>query len=101
MKSWHYNNSRIQRNELISKIGIGHAVESFAVDRGHSNGSEIHILTSTGLIAIYNRKTLKLCTVLIARPYQITRYYNKLGRDAPQYLVDIAYEHKKKGYNLV
>ena len=102
MISQHYINKRFQRNELISKIGIGKPIESFAVDKGHKDGSEIHIITSTGLIVIYNRNSHKLCTVLIARPNQIKRYYVDLGRnDFPNSVLELAYKHMKMGYNKI
>lgn len=101
MTSNHYANSRLGRNDLICKIGLGKVVESFAVDKGHKDGSEIHVVTTTGLIVIFNRNTHKMVTVLIARPNQISRYYNTLGREAPEWLLNIAYEHLKLGYHLV
>lgn len=100
MTSKHYANSRLGRNDLICKIGLGKVVESFAVDKGHKDGSEIHIITTSGLIIVFNRITHKMVTVLIARPAQISRYYDMLGREAPEYLLNIAKEHMKMGYNL-
>lgn len=102
MVSCHYSYTRTQRNELISKIGMGKPIEIFAVDRGHKDGAELHCITSTGLIVIYNRETHKLCTVLIARPNQIKRYYVDLGRnDFPNSVLELAYEHMKMGYNKI
>lgn len=101
MISNHYMTDRKNRNDIIKEIGVGKVVESFAVDRGHKDGAEIHIVTTTGLIVIYNRKSLKMVTVLIARPNQISRYYENLGRVAPAYILNIAFENYKKGYNNI
>lgn len=100
MTSNHYSNCRVDRNELIQQIGLGKVVESFAVDKGHKDGSEIHIVTSTGLIVVFNRNSHKMVTILIARPNQINRYYDMVGRKAPEWLLNIAYEHFKLGYHL-
>lgn len=100
MTSNHYSNCRVGRNELIQQIGLGKVVESFAVDKGHKDGSEIHIVTSTGLIVVFNRNSHKMVTILIARPNQISRYYDMVGRKAPEWLLNIAYEHFELGYHL-
>ena len=91
MTSKHYSNDRKQREENIKKIGYGVKVNCFVIDRGHKNGAEIHEITSTGIINIYNQRTGKLVTKLIARPNQIKRYY-KEGK-APQELLNKAYEN--------
>lgn len=94
----HYQNDRQKREELIRTIGEGKIVQGFIVDRGHKNGKELHIITTTGIIRIYNYNSKKLVTKLIARPNQIKRYYNG---NAPEELLEIAYEHKRLGYNEI
>lgn len=101
-KSFHYQADRFNRAELIRNyIGYGKVIASFRWDRGHRNGPEIHRITSTGIIRIYNERTHKLVTELIARPTQITRYFDAVGKTAPKELVDLAYYHTKMGYNDV
>lgn len=102
MTSKHYNSERVSREYLIDfGIGLGHVVNDFVINRGHKDGPEIHILTSTGIIIVENYYTKKVVTKLIARPGQIARYYLAEGRIAPQSIVDIAREHQKKGYNHI
>ncbi len=90
MKSRHYQNDRRGREERIKKnIGYGIVIARFLVDRGHANGAEIHELTDTAIINIYNERTHKLVTKLIARPGQIRRYYK--DGNAPKEVLDRAY----------
>ena len=95
IKSNHYSTDRTDRKNVIEyTIGRGKIVDEFVVDRGHKNGAEIHKISNTGIISIYNQKTKKLITELIARPAQIKRYYAE--GQAPKYLVDIAYNNTVK-----
>ena len=99
MTSKHYTNDRQQREEIINLIGLGKPMVRFTIDRGHKNGAEIHEITDTGIINIYNKNTRKLITKLIARPGQIRRYY-KNGK-APQSLIQKAIDNTVKNcYNL-
>ena len=101
MLSNHYSTDRQARETLIrDHIGIGKVIKSVQVDRGHKNGAEIHKITNTGIILIYNAKTNKLVTKLIARPNQIRRYYNNPNQ-VPQALIKLAIDHTNKGYNLI
>lgn len=97
MTSKHYTTDRQERENLIKQIGIGTIVKSVRVDRGHINGAEIHKITSTGIVIIYNERTGKMITKLIARPGQIRRYW-EAGK-APKNLVNLAYEHMTKNFN--
>ena len=97
MTSKHYTADRIIREQHIKEIGYGTPVASFIVDRGHKNGPEIHEITSTGIINIYNERTKKLVTKLIARPGQIKRYFE--NGNAPQYLINKAKYNVALGYN--
>lgn len=99
MVSTHYINDRQARELLIRKIGYGKKVAEFIVDKGHPNGPERHEVSDTGIVTIYNLRTNKLITKLIARPNQIRRYYEAEGRVAPQDILQIAYEHSLKNYN--
>ena len=43
-------------------------------DTGHKNGLEVHVIYNNGIVFIYNMKSHRLITVLIARVPQIERY---------------------------
>ena len=75
MTTRHYIEERQDRENRIKIIGQGKVIKSVVVDRGHRNGPEIHEITDTGIINIYNERTKKLVTKLIARPGQIKRYF--------------------------
>ena len=102
MESRHWSRDRQPRNTLIkNEIGYGKTIAEFEVDRGHWHGLERHEVTTTGLIKIYAIKTNDLVTVLIARPNQIKKLYTDNGRVAPEDLLQLAYEHQRKGYNQI
>ena len=94
--SQHYKRDRRQRQNIIDRIGEGHTILSVVWDRGHRNGAEIHMISDTGIISIYNQNSGKLITRLIARPGQIQRYFDG---DAPVELLTIARYHQNMGYN--
>lgn len=97
MTSLHYKESRYIRERRIQEIGEGSKYAEFIVDRGHKNGAERHVLTTTGVIIIYNAITNKLVTKLIARPGQIKRYYPR--RNAPGDILNLAYQHQVEKMN--
>lgn len=98
--SRHYTNDRKEREKVIKMIGEGEVVATFLKDRFHKGGLERHEITSTGIIRIYNHRTNKLITKLIARPGQIKRYYEE-GK-APKELIKKAVDNTVKNhYNLV
>ncbi len=89
-RSRHYKAERNDRENCIKRyIGYGNVVAKFIVDHGHPKGPEVHKITDTGIILVYNKKSYRLITKLIARPGQIKRYYE--NGDAPQELLDVAY----------
>lgn len=98
MTSNHYIIDRMERELAIRKIGEGKRYAEFIVDRGHRNGPERHILTTTGIIIVYNLRTNKMVTKLIARPQQIKRYYSN-PVDYPKDIIDLAYKHSLLGLN--
>lgn len=98
MNSKHYNEDRQRREDLIQKIGYGTTVKTVIIDRGHRNGPEIHEISDTGIITVYNERTKKLVTKLIARPGQIRRYY-KENEIIPKNLLQIAKEHQRMAFN--
>lgn len=97
MTSKHLTHDRQGRMALIAKIGYGKPVASIEVDNGHKNGPEQQTLSTTGIITVRNIRTRKVVTYLIARPGQLKRFFT----DAiPEYLVEIAREHQRLGYNM-
>lgn len=98
--SKHWIKDREARNALIEKIGAGVEVKRAVVDKGHRNGAEIHVISSTGIVTIYNQRTGKMITKLIARPGKIKQYY-KENEIIPDDLLKIARYHQKMKYHLV
>lgn len=98
MNSRHYTNDRQKREAIITQIGVGTVIKEVVVDRGHRNGPEIHQITDTALIFIYNQRSGKLVTKLIARPAQILRYY-KEDEPKPTKVVELARVHARMKYN--
>lgn len=89
-----------ERNERLKRVKeIGNTVSGFLVDKQHKDGLEEHFITDTGLIIVRNHNTNRFITALVARPGQIRRYYRALGRFAPKWLVQVAYENWQKGLN--
>ena len=98
MNSRHYTRDRQRREAIITQIGTGNIIKEVVVDRGHRNGPEVHKITDTALILVYNQKSGKLVTKLIARPAQILRYYRE-NEPKPTKVVELARVHTKLKYN--
>ncbi len=98
MNSRHYTRDRQLRESIINQIGIGNVIKEVVVDRGHRNGPEIHRITDTALILVYNQRTGILVTKLIARPAQILRYYRE-DEPKPTKVVELARIHARMKYN--
>lgn len=98
MTSKHWTKDRKNRKKVIDEIGQGTVIKSVVVDRHHKNGPEIHEISDTGIITIFNQRTKKMITQLIARPGQIKRYYND-NEIIPQELLAIAKAHQKMALN--
>ena len=100
MMTKHYANKRCDRERFIEEYlgGDGKVIDSFIVDKGHRNGLERHEITENGIILIYNENTNLLISKLIARPQQIKRYYETIGRRPPSHIIELAQNHKKLGY---
>ena len=101
----HHERERKERLHNIRKlVGFGKPIKAFYWDKDHINGKEEHIITDNGLIIIFNVRTQKLVTILIARPNQISRYWTLQGLDVPSqynYLLELAKDHEEKGYNYL
>lgn len=98
MNSRHWEMDRAEREAIINMIGVGIVIKTVVVDRGHRNGPEVHKITDTGIVIIYNQRTGRMITKLIARPNQIRRYY-KEDETIPEDLIQLAKDHQKRGYN--
>ena len=100
MNTKHWND-RCSRESIIQNqlCGEGKIIDEFYVDRGHQHGPEIHSVTQNAIIIVRNAITNRLVTKLIARPGQISRYYEKENRQAPDWLIQLAYIHQQEGWN--
>lgn len=101
MISLHYNEQRYYREMFISNYlgGDGKVIDSFIVDKGHEKGRERHCITDHGIIIVYNARSRKLVTKLIARPQQVRRYYENTNRRPPKEVIEICREHQMMGFN--
>ena len=67
------------------------------VNKGHKNGEEIHVVYNNGVVKIYNERTRKFITVLIARVPQVERYKVKITKTMRKKIES----HVKQGYNNI
>ena len=79
----------IEESAKVLKIAV--------VNKGHKNGNEIHIIYNNGIIKVYNERTCKFITVLIARVPQIERYRVKVTKTMRNKIKS----HIKQGYNQI
>ena len=100
MNSKHWERDREARRAAIEKIGVGHTIKTVEVDRHHKNGPEIHEISDTGIITIFNKATHKMITQLIARPAQITRYFTE-NEIIPKNVLRLAKQHQELGLNYL
>lgn len=97
-KTVHYRRDRkTRRNFILENIGYGVAVQIEVIDRGHKDGKEFHVLTSTGIIEVYNYFTHKHITDMVARPNQIKTEFDEWTQD----IIELARYHKKMGWNEI
>lgn len=99
--SKHYKEKRYKRERLINRHlnGDGKVIDSFIVDKEHKDGIERHDITENGIILVFNAKSGKLVTKLIAREGQLKRLYHSVGREPPHFLIQLARWHKDLNYN--
>ena len=88
---------RLQVAERLIYEESAKVVKIAVVDKGHANGNEIHIIYNNGIIKVYNERTCKFITVLIARVPQIERYNVKVTK-AMRKKINL---HVKNGYNHI
>ena len=67
------------------------------VNKGHKNGSEIHVIYNNGVVKVYNEHTRKFITVLIARVPQVERYNIKVTKTMKSKIES----HIANGYNHI
>ena len=79
----------IEESAKVLKIAV--------VNKGHANGSEIHIIYNNGVVKVYNERTHKFITVLIARVPQIERYNVKVTKAMRKKIES----HIANGYNHI
>ena len=79
----------IEESAKVLKIAI--------VNKGHTNGNEIHVIYNNGVVKVYNARTRKFITVLIARVPQVERYKIKVTKTMRNKIKS----HVKNGYNQI
>ena len=79
----------IEESAKVIKIAV--------VNKGHKNGNEIHVIFNNGIIKVYNARTHKFITVLIARVPQVERYKIKVTKTMRNKIKS----HIAKGYNNI
>ena len=88
---------RLQIAERLIYEESAKVVKIAVVNKGHENGNEIHVIFNNGIIKVYNARTRKFITVLIARVPQIERYKIKVTRTMRNKIKS----HIKQGYNNI
>lgn len=79
----------IEESAKVAKIAV--------VNKGHANGEEVHVVYNNGVVKVYNARTRRFITVLIARVPQIERYKVKVTRTMRK-KINL---HIKNGYNQI
>lgn len=92
--------NRSKRLQIAERLIIEESakvVKIAVVNKGHKNGNEIHLVYNNGIVKVYNERTHKFITVLIAREPQIARYKIKITRTMRNKIKS----HIKQGYNNI
>lgn len=88
---------RLQVAERLIYEEHAKVIKIAVVDKGHANGEEIHVIYNNGVVKVYNARTHKFITVLIARVPQIKRYNIKVTKTMRNKIES----HVAKGYNHI
>lgn len=97
----HFISKRLERYQAYLELGLlddKRFIEGFLVDKEHPDGNELHCITRSAIIFIFNENTLRLITIKGARGGQIVRYYKELEQKIPLYMkpvINMAYEREK------
>lgn len=92
--------NRSKRLQIAEKLIIEESakvIKIAVVNKGHANGEEIHVIYNNGIIKVYNARTRKFITVLIARVPQVERYEIKVTKTMQSKIKS----HVKNGYNQI
>ena len=92
--------SRSKRLQVAERLIIEESAKVIriaVVNKGHDNGEEIHVIFNNGIVKVYNARTRKFITVLIARVPQIERYEIKVTKTMQSKIKS----HVKNGYNQI
>lgn len=88
---------RLQVAERLIFEEAAKVIKIAVVNKGHANGNEIHVIFNNGIVKVYNARTHKFITVLIARVPQIERYKIKVTKTMRNKIKS----HIAKGYNQI
>lgn len=88
---------RLQIAERLIIEESAKVIRIAVVNKGHENGEEIHVIFNNGIIKVYNARTRKFITVLIARVPQVERYNIKVTKTMRNKIKS----HVKNGYNQI
>lgn len=88
---------RLQIAERLICEESAKVVKIAVVNKEHKNGNEIHVIYNNGIVKVYNARTRKFITVLIARAPQIERYQIKVT----QTMRNKIESHVARGYNHI
>ena len=83
--------------EVLIIVVFVQIVKNAIVNKGHKNGNEIHMVYNNGVVKVYNERTRRFITVLIARVPQIERYKVKVTKTMRNKIKS----HVAKGYNHI
>ena len=88
---------RLQIAERLIYEESAKVIKIAVVDKGHKNGNEAHVIYNNGVVKIYNERTGRFITVLIARLPQVERYKVKITKTMRNKIKS----HVKQGYNNI
>ena len=88
---------RLQVAERLIYEESAKVVKIAVVNKGHKNGNEVHLVYNNGVVKVYNERTRKFITILIARVPQIERYKVKVTKTMRNKIKS----HIKQGYNQI
>ena len=88
---------RLQVAERLIYEERAKVLKIVVVNKGHTNGNEVHVIFNNGIVKVYNARTRRFITVLIARVPQIERYKIKVTKTMRK-KINL---HIAKGYNHI